>query len=136
MIDLAHLVLGATLVAIGVLAAALADRIRGIRLTREVYKPRTHVSQRRATGSTAEPIHMIEPAVLSRASSSSKARKPQRESTMQAGSEGAEDVVAALIAAGYKKQLATDAVLGCCGSERATLEDWTRAALRCARGLS
>ena len=44
-------------------------------------------------------------------------------------------VVAALVAAGYKRSFAVGAVQGVGPHERATIEGWTRAALRrCARG--
>jgi Holliday junction resolvasome RuvABC DNA-binding subunit len=49
----------------------------------------------------------------------------------------ADDVIAALMAAGYKKPIATEAALGCGQAERATIEHWTRAALRrCAKGVA
>lgn len=140
MFDLAQVLLGATLVAIGVLATALADRIRGIRLTREVSAP--HERARRTIAATvpadAEPLRVIDRVQPSRTSSASKperAKPPRVESRVQVGAEGAEDVIAALAAAGYKKPTATEAAWACSVAERATIEDWTRAALRrCAQG--
>ena len=41
----------------------------------------------------------------------------------------------ALVAAGYKKPVATEATWACGAGERASIEGWTAAALRrCARG--
>jgi hypothetical protein len=66
-----------------------------------------------------------------------EALRPTKPHAPRPSTDGAEDVVAALVAAGYKKQIAADAALACSGAERATIEDWTRAALRrCARGVA
>jgi hypothetical protein len=114
---------GAALVAIGILAAALADRIRGIRgvhLGRATAREADReFGAARARRSTAAPIHVVEPALAS----------PKATKT------AADDVIAALVAAGYKKSVATAAAWGCSTAERTTIEAWTRAALRhCARG--
>jgi hypothetical protein len=121
--DVAHVMLGAALVTIGVLAAALADRIRGLRIRRE-----------RATAPARAAIEVIEPELVP-----TPPPKSERERAPRTGSKtqqtAADDVIAALAAAGHKKQVATEAVWGCSAAERATIEDWTRAALRrCARG--
>jgi hypothetical protein len=92
---------GAALVAIGVLATALADRIRGIGFAREVV----------ATRSSTEP--------------QVRARRVDPKSR-----DGAGDVIAALVAAGYKRQIATEAAWGCNADERTSIEGWAAAALR------
>ena len=108
MIDIAYVLLGAALVAIGVLAAALADRVRGLVVTRE---PR---------------------ALRSVAVAASKV--PAREQLLANGA-SENEVIAALVAAGYRKRVAVAATAGCAQEERATPEVWARAALRrCAEG--
>lgn len=116
--DVVHVLLGAGLVAIGVLAAALADRIRGLNIARDT-----------ATYAASTPLRPTSPAVKS-------ARTPRAESMVRANTaDGADDVIAALVAAGYKKQIARQATHACGPAERATPEDWARAALRgCASG--
>ncbi len=108
------ILLGASLVSIGVLASALADRIRGIRLVRE---RRDHSD--RTPAREAKPERGI----------------PHRAATdaprvTSAGDRLRNDVALALTTAGYAKADALDAVDACAGSERATLESWTRAAFR------
>jgi hypothetical protein len=137
------MLLGATLVAIGVLAAAVADRIRGLRVLRETLarvqalegelfiptrsRPTTSASSA-PLASVVTPANIVPPV---------EALRPTKPHATRPSTDGAEDVVAALVAAGYKKQIATDAALACSGAERATIEDWTRAALRrCAREVS
>ena len=108
---------GATLVAIGVLAAALANRIRGLRATRQADR-----APRSARPAPA-PIEVVEAELVP---------EPARGSGIR---DMAKDVVAALVASGYKKLIATAAVDACTSAERATIEQWTRAALRrAARG--
>lgn len=121
------MLLGAALVAIGVLAAALADRIRGIHNIRTACAPRTTIE-------VVEP-EAAKPAKPERTRAPRdywpEAQKPKA----QAQDDGANDVIAALVGAGYKKPIATEATWACTQTERATIEDWTRAALRrCARG--
>jgi Holliday junction resolvasome RuvABC DNA-binding subunit len=60
---------------------------------------------------------------------------PRAELKIQSSPSGAEanDVIAALVSTGYKKQIAAEATWACDASERTTIEDWTRAALRRAR---
>lgn len=109
-----HMLLGAALVALGVIAAALADRIRGLRVTRETER------SRRA------PIEVVE---------SRPEPKTKSALTGQKAQGMADEVIAALIATGYKKPAASEAVWGCTAQERETIEHWTRAALRrCAKG--
>jgi hypothetical protein len=108
------MLLGAALVAIGVLAAALADRVRGLRISRE---PSQRPAPRKATPAPIDltPIEVVEPEPY---------RTPAERVLMS------KDVIAALVAAGYKRSAAATAVDACTSAERATIEDWTRAALR------
>ena len=130
---------GAALVALGVLAAALADRIRGLRIARDAREaaPRERVS--RATSVPAPParpaIPVVEHAELLRSTPPKPPRAPRAEPKVAASPEGGDDVIAALVASGYKKPVATEAAWACSAAERATVEGWTAAALRrCARG--
>jgi hypothetical protein len=108
--DVLHMLLGAALVAIGVLASGLADRIRQLRLARR---------------DDARP-----PARESRPPARVRQIAPQRDPDPGSG-----DVVAALVAAGYRKIIAAQAVAACTAREQATPESWTAAALRrCAMG--
>jgi hypothetical protein len=107
--DVLHTLLGAALVSFGVLAAAWADRIRQLRVNRR--------DSERAPG--REP-----------------ARAPHQKTSPTVDlAPGSDDVIAALVGAGYKKTLATQAALTCTTHEQATPESWTGAALRrCAQG--
>jgi hypothetical protein len=106
--DLLHVLLGAALVSIGVFVSALADRIRQLRAMHAAHVPAR------------------EPA---------PAREPKRAAAAEDITPGSGDVVAVLIAAGYRKPLAAKAVAACTPSEQASPESWTRAALRrCAMG--
>jgi hypothetical protein len=125
------MLLGAALVAVGVLVAALADRIRATRAARE------QVPRERAPRVQQSPaaIPVVEPAELPRTPPVPPA-KPQRrvEPKPQLNTDGADDVIAALVASGYKKPIATEATWACSVAERATIEGWTASALRrCAR---
>lgn len=101
-----NILLGAALVSVGVLVAALAERLRGSRAAREAVR-----------ASRAQPaprvISVVEPSRAARAEPS-----------------GGDDVIAALVAAGYKKATATEATWACSAAERATVESWTASALR------
>jgi hypothetical protein len=146
LLETLHILLGAALVALGVIAAAVADRIRGLRVNR----PTT----RREAIANADAIEVVAaPAVP-------KTRRQQYvdrdvggglivgrthvpfvrvatgESPLQVKmDQDASEVIAALVAAGYKKAIATEATWGCGAAERATIEVWVAAALRrCARG--
>jgi len=128
-----YMLLGALLVTAGVLVSALADRVRGLRSSREVTASRERGS--RAQNQPArQAIQVEEVADLPRAAAV-KPRAPRVESKPQADTEGGDDVIAALVAAGYKKPIATEATWACGPGERASIEGWTAAALRrCARG--
>jgi hypothetical protein len=126
-----YMLLGAALVALGVLAAALADRIRGLRVSRETA-PRERAS--RATSVPAQQERQAIPVVeLPRATMPKQPKAPRTEPKV--ANDGGDDVIAALVAAGYKKPTATEATWACSAGERATVEGWTASALRrCARG--
>lgn len=114
--DVSNMLLGAALVAIGVLAAALADRIRGFRVTR----------QRAGAAGPHASIEVVDPEQVP-IPKSEKERAPRRSKAQQTA---ADDVIAALVAAGHKKQVATAAVWDCSAAERTTIEEWMRSALR------
>lgn len=124
------MLLGAALVAIGVLAAAAADRIRGLRISREPA-PRERTS--RAPSVPAQQERQAIPVIdLPRATMPKQPKSPREP---KAPSDGSDDVIAALVATGFKKPIATEATWACSAAERATVESWTAAALRhCARG--
>ena len=133
-----YMLLGAAFVAIGVLAAALADRIRGLRISRDTA-PRDRAS--RAPSVPAQPARTAIPVVEHAELLRSKPRPPRAEPKDTSVLEGhrrqadGDDVIAALIASGYKKPIATEAAWACSAAERATVEGWTASALRrCARG--
>ena len=133
---------GAALVALGVLAAALADRIRGLRVTRRDAEPHERArgplvpAQSRAPVSahavrTAIPV--VETAELLQATSPKQPKASRAEPKVTP--DGGDDVIAALVAAGFKKPIAIEATWACSAAERATVEVWTASALRrCARG--
>ena len=124
------MLLGAALVAIGVLANALGDRIRGLKIGRET-QPRDRASRAQSAAVIAID-HAIEDLV--RTTPAKPPRAPRVE-PKPATTEGGEDVIAALVAAGYKKPIATEATWACGAGERASIEGWTAAALRrCMRG--
>jgi len=104
-VNLASMALGAFLVVIGVLASALADRIRGIKIQRAIIEPRRK----------REP----EPESARVTTGITDADKKLRES-----------VVAALVQSGFGKPEAQHAALEVPSAQRASLEAWTRAALR------
>jgi hypothetical protein len=101
-----YMTFGALLVATGVLASALADRIRGLCVQRQTPTPTPRVEPQRL-----KPRPAAVPAVFT-------------------NPDGFVEVTAVLVAAGYKKVLATQATQNCSAAERASLETWTRAALR------
>ena len=136
--DNLSMLFGAALVAIGVLAAALADRIRGVRISRDASEsaPRERASRAASVPAARSVIPVVEHAELLRSTPApAKPSRAPRTESKSAGPEGGEDVIAALVEAGYKKTIATDAAWACSAGERATVEIWTAAALRrCARG--
>lgn len=116
-----HMLLGAALVAIGVLATALADRLRGIERTSPRKRPRA--SRRKQEIQVVEAAELLHPPT-----------KRERAPRSQPQTSG-EEVITALVAAGYKKHVASEATWACSPAERQTVEAWTAAALRrCVRG--
>jgi Holliday junction resolvasome RuvABC DNA-binding subunit len=104
--DVLHMLLGAALVCLGILATAAADRIRQLRITRRVN---TRVLEEVSPRTTRTPVVVL--------------------------SSGSDDVVTALVSAGYKKALASRAALACTAHEQTTAETWMAAALRrCVQG--
>jgi|HubBroStandDraft_6_1064221.scaffolds.fasta_scaffold1213418_1 hypothetical protein len=131
--DFLHVLVGAFLVAIGILAAALADRIRGLRVSsRAAEAPQSR--RPAAEPRSAEPLRVVTPADLVQEAPANAKRAGKPES--QDRDKGRADaVISALVGAGYKKPIATEAVWSCGRAERETVEGWTTAALRrCARG--
>jgi hypothetical protein len=114
---------GAALVAIGFLAAAVADRIRGLRVTRPS----------RATRDLEANAVVVPEPERGRGVKSPDSPAP-RAKVASSFDALAREVVAVLVAAGYKKSVAESAVWSCPGANTATIEDWTREALRRAAG--
>lgn len=130
-----YMLLGAALVTAGVLVSALADRVRGLRASRETSAPRERAAREKPAPAAAPlraAIPVVESAELLRGAA--KPRAPRGEPKPQANAEGGEDVIAALVASGYKRPAATEATWACSAAERATIEGWTVAALRRCRG--
>jgi hypothetical protein len=120
------MLLGAGLLGLGILAAAIADRIRGIRAAREAT-PRDRTSRvQTAPVPTADPAPALKPVRMVRA-------EPKTDPKINA--EIGDEVIAALVGFNIKKSIATEATWACPAGERASIEGWTAAALRrCARG--
>lgn len=131
--DVLYMLLGAGLVSIGFLGAALAERIRGNRAEHATIaqEPAARAPSNRRVRShrarTAIPV--VAPAdLLDQA-------PPEPVVSAEFTEDGGDDVIAALVATGYKKAIATEATWACSAAERATIEIWTASALRrCARG--
>ena len=130
------MLLGAALVALGVLASALADRIRGLRpvpQARETSPLTSRARPLRASVPVVETSDLIQPAAPRPLQG--RLRAEPKPPTSLPRDERGEDVIAALVAAGYKKPIATEAAWACSTTDRTTVERWTAAALRrCARG--
>jgi hypothetical protein len=132
--NILFMLLGAALVAAGVLSSALADRIRGVKIVREA-QPRERASR----GASAVEVRAVDavpvaaPAELR--ATPAKVIRARADLKPVAATEGGEDVIAALVGSGYKRPIATEATWACTAAERATVEGWTASALRrCARG--
>ena len=114
--DVLHMLLGAALVCLGILATALADRVRQLRITRRNSPgAAASIARRPNLGITRH----TSPKAPARAASKPIATVP-----------GSEDVIAVLQGAGYKKALATQAALACTEQEQRSPESWMAAALR------
>lgn len=149
------ILLGAGLVTVGFLAATLAERIRnpGSQITTPAQPhiitsaahpaPPRHV-QGPGIITIDKSVELLRPATPTPSRAPMEAvpltrvpRGPRPESKTHTNDVGAEDVIAALVAAGYKKPIATEATWACQGHERATIEGWTVAALRrCGKGAA
>jgi hypothetical protein len=123
------ILLGAGLVSVGFLAAALAEHIRG-HVPRET-EPRAQLNRVQK----ATLISLDEGAALIRPTPTAKTPRVSRTEAKVVTSTGGDEVIAALVAAGYKKPIATEATWACGVAERATIEGWAASALRrCGRG--
>src|SRR5262245_42318136 len=92
------MLLGAALVSIGVLASALADRIRGLSVSRD-HAPRERTS--RTPAAVARPvIPVVEFEAPVRAVPPKPPRTPRHEPKAAGSTDGGDDVIAALVAAG------------------------------------
>lgn len=118
MSNILPMLFGAFLVAIGVVASALADRIRGLRFRTHVprFLPKDEAdvaelapAPRRPRGTPADGV---------------PAQPAPRASKHR------DQVVAALTSAGYGKAAAANAADACPGGDRGTAEKWASAALR------
>lgn len=107
--DAVSMINGALLVVIGVIAGAIADRIRGKRSEPRASTPRTKAAPSEQFPASFATPSLATPGTLAR------------------------DVVRALVTAGYSKPEANAAMNAAPYSARSTLESWTRAALTCAR---
>lgn len=133
--DVLILLAGGALVALGVFAGGVADRIRHPRAPSPANARSARTRDKRAGGeggefqaSKAAGAHVIQGTKAQEI-----AYNPERVNCApqtSATEKMAADVARALVTAGYDKQTAQIAVAACAGSERATLEAWTRAALR------
>ena len=143
------LVLGAGLMAIGVLTAAFAERIRSSRQL-ETGRSETRGQERRAhpsiitiadtpemprsptvTRATAKSQTASDSTEMPRSPTVTRASRASRAATPNLG----DDVIAALVATGYKRPIAAQATWACDDAERMTIELWTAAALRrCGQG--
>lgn len=144
------LLLGAGLMAIGVLTAALAEHIRNSRQL-ETRRADTREQERRAPHPSiitiADAPKMPRSPTITRAparsqTASDSTKMPRFPTVTQAASAArtatpnfGDDVIAALVATGYKRPIATQATWACEEAERVTIELWTAAALRrCGQG--
>lgn len=121
--NIGFMFIGAVLVTIGVLGAALADRIRGVKLERK-----RAVSAASTIWETPPSTYYAGPDKAAVA----RAKKPA--APMITVDPMLDEVVDLLVGTGYKKPTALVAANGCTPAERATIESWSRAALRRAAG--
>lgn len=139
------ILLGASLVAVGVLTAALAERLRGNAPTEE-KRPRAvrtvvaESTETPRTPSVTRSVREVTPLVTPPTTVAEMSRTPTvtratRAETKIASHGPGENVISALVAAGYKRPMATEATWACDKAERASIGTWTAAALRrCAPG--
>src|SRR4029077_2628332 len=70
-----------------------------------------------------------------RQAESFKSPRSETKNTSSSGPSPGEDVITALVAAGFKQNIAATATWACDAKERATIEGWTTAALRRCAGV-
>jgi hypothetical protein len=139
------ILLGASLVAVGVLTTALAERLRGNAPTEEKrpQAPRTVVAEPTEmprTPTVTRSAREVTPLVTPPATGTEMPRTPTvtrvaRAETKITSPGLGENVISALVAAGYKRTMAAEATWACDKTERASIGAWTAAALRrCAPG--
>jgi hypothetical protein len=138
--NILFILLGAGLVSVGFLGAALAERLRSSRETarcagcgrdQDANAARNLLHRRDLSRGPVPPIAAVEPAaVLRQVTVTTRTPRARTEPKVTPGDEGGEDVVAALVAAGYKKSIAAEATWACTTAERVTIEGWTAVALR------
>lgn len=134
--DVLPMLIGAALVSTGVLASALADRIRGLRAStparREAREPREVPALRESM----EPVARVESRAKGLTTDGWKpVGTPAHGVVATVVATGSDDIIAALVGSGYKKALATKAVAACTAQEQASPGIWIAAALRrCAMG--
>lgn len=134
-----QILLGSLLVVVGMIGSAIADRIRGIVRGRipalagaqtvpslPPRAPRTSSQRPFVSGSliAAAPPFAAAPNPAPVPLPQPKKKAPGPDEIML------DDVLAALVSAGYTKRIAETAVNACVGDERATTETWVKAALR------
>ena len=112
--NIVYTFLGAALVTIGVFIAALAERVRALGAARTTRQPSAL-----RTAAPPPPIEVVEAELVA-----------PREGVKQKTRGMADEVIAALVAAGYKKPAASEATWSCTQTDRLTIERWTAAALR------
>lgn len=106
--DLLVALVAAALVIVGVIAGSIADRIRGNRATVRRTRAQAHAPTDRLRSSPTTGAFFDNDTNL----------------------DMARDVITTLRTAGYDKRTAELAVAGCAPSQCATIESWTRAALK------
>jgi len=109
--DALHMLIGAGLVVVGVLASALADRIRGLKIQRAQARELAPASSPRAS---TPPRGAKLPEV--------RAEIPVVPTVIRKAAAARETVLAAMIGAGWGKREAAQAVDACELAERATIE--------------
>lgn len=135
-----NMLFGAALVVLGVLATALADRLRGLRISHDAREPRA--SREQSVPAARAVIPVVEPANAPRKPVSAQVIdvewRPTREHrranvripVVEIVNEAQSDIVAALVQAGYKKAVAVTAASSCLPTEKLATSTWLKAALR------
>ena len=153
--DILFMLIGAGLMAAGYLTAALAECLRSFHAEEPCELPSPEEKQRsvsqasdsldqpamprartvtrnvpKSTTNKALPPTIDQPPEMPRTPTITRAARSEAKTTTPGN-----DVIAALVAFGYKRTIAAEATWNCNVTERGTIEDWTAAALRrCAVG--